>query len=1318
MKTRHKLLLAACAAVVISCVFPHQETSAIGLDIVEGQTYQGNVNQAVFSGYGAGYETYAGVHFNRRGDLKVLNNKFIENESSGTTIMGFVPGGGGAIYSNYGTVDINNSLFERNKSTGTATLDGGGALFLERTTSAIINETVFDGNSAGNDGGAIYAYSAQNLQIKNSEFNNNTANSHGGAINFDSVTKNSDTYNVDNTKFNNNSAEYGGAIAVQGSSSSPGRGISINNSKFNTNHSETRGGAIYASNDFEVDNSKFIGNTSGEGGAIYIINDGPNVISNTLFQNNQAETRGGAIQVTEGTVQINNSRFEGNESGTRGGAMSISVTQNNTSDAYPLKSVYIFNTDFVNNKSKQNSGGAIYVNVSQDKSIKGNKIVQITSNDGKTHEFTGNMHGTGEEQFNPESNAIYIDEGTVTLKTSGDGSKLLFNDGIAGSHSNLSADFAKSKAMVNVNGDVIFNNQVKNTGVTLQGGELTLNSAGNTYLPVDKDKMAPVPIMKNVDLVLESGTLNLQNDKLDTLELRHFNATNVDNGVRIALDADLSKGQSDLFNVAGDIKGNLDFDAEHFDINIIKGGTKSFQLFNRWSDLFTFNNNSLIQYNESEKYTFTIGEDGFINVKRDSSGGLSDAILAEGKREFRLNPAKDLTLSESLGAMGGEYLKVNLVEQDLNANKNSGIIVSDGQKLELVNLGNADGSKSAHDFVSETSGAVVDNSGELIIRNSYFKDNSTKADGGVVNNNKKASVNIVDSSFVNNKADGNGGAINNIGGNVKITASDKDVLFSGNTANGKANDIYMANNDDNMAVVTFDGSKTTTLNGGIAGNGTIVKNGSGTLALGGDNRGFNGDVVYNGGETRLLENAQYLSAVNTTFDNNGMLNLIDNKTDDHINFNNLNLKGNGRIGIDVDMKNGLNDTIAANTVTGDGKLIIDKVNILPDIHSTAKSLRFNIIQTDKDGKSPLFGKIGVNPNGGEAMGPIFKYGIGYDEATGQMLLVGKSGKNHTAYNPAVMAGSIGALAGGYLTQLNSYDMAFNNMDMFMLMSKEDRMVLKYGNKFAVSEGQIQAPVRTQYDQRGTWFKPYSSFEKVGLRNGPRVSNVGYGAFFGGDSELKELGHGFDGIFSVYAGYNGSHQSYFGNSIYQNGGHLGVSGMAYKGNFFTGLTANVGASSGEAHTMYGHENFTMLMAGIAAKAGYNWELADGKFIIQPNYLMSYSFINTFDYHNAAGISIDANPLNAIQLSPGIRFIGNFKNGWQPYAGLNIVWNILDDTKFKANDVSLPNLSVKPYFQYGIGLQKSIGERFTGFLQAMFRAGGRNGVGLQFGFRATL
>lgn len=45
----------------------------------------------------------------------------------------------------------------------------------------------------------------------------------------------------------------------------------------------------------------------------------------------------------------------------------------------------------------------------------------------------------------------------------------------------------------------------------------------------------------------------------------------------------------------------------------------------------------------------------------------------------------------------------------------------------------------------------------------------------------------------------------------------------------------------------------------------------------------------------------------------------------------------------------------------------------------------------------------------------------------------------------------------------------------------------------------------------------------------------------------------------------------------------------------------------------------------------------------------------------------------------------------------------------------SLSVKPYIQYGVGVQKRCGERFTGFFQAMFCNGGRNGVALSLGFR---
>ncbi|MBR1617761.1 hypothetical protein IJ670_06370 [bacterium] len=59
--------------------------------------------------------------------------------------------------------------------------------------------------------------------------------------------------------------------------------------------------------------------------------------------------------------------------------------------------------------------------------------------------------------------------------------------------------------------------------------------------------------------------------------------------------------------------------------------------------------------------------------------------------------------------------------------------------------------------------------------------------------------------------------------------------------------------------------------------------------------------------------------------------------------------------------------------------------------------------------------------------------------------------------------------------------------------------------------------------------------------------------------------------------------------------------------------------------------------------------------------------------------------------------------------------MDDTKFRANNVSLPEMSVKPFVKYGAGIRKSWDERFTGFFQTYITNGGRNGVGLQLGFQ---
>ena len=47
-----------------------------------------------------------------------------------------------------------------------------------------------------------------------------------------------------------------------------------------------------------------------------------------------------------------------------------------------------------------------------------------------------------------------------------------------------------------------------------------------------------------------------------------------------------------------------------------------------------------------------------------------------------------------------------------------------------------------------------------------------------------------------------------------------------------------------------------------------------------------------------------------------------------------------------------------------------------------------------------------------------------------------------------------------------------------------------------------------------------------------------------------------------------------------------------------------------------------------------------------------------------------------------------------------------------------MSIKPYVEYGVGVQKSWGQRFTAFFQTMIRNVGRTGIVLTAGFRWTL
>ena len=475
----------------------------------------------------------------------------------------------------------------------------------------------------------------------------------------------------------------------------------------------------------------------------------------------------------------------------------------------------------------------------------------------------------------------------------------------------------------------------------------------------------------------------------------------------------------------------------------------------------------------------------------------------------------------------------------------------------------------------------------------------------------------------------------------------------------------------------------------------------------------------------------------------GTLSMVNNQVG-VASLNNVTLSGNTNFVADVDLANEQMDRITANTYgTHNGNLNVVGMNLLSDatkdvteIYFAEQGLKNNVVNG-----MPKTGEYNLPSTAQTTFyTPIYKYNAIYDNrddggyfmfTKGDKILTANGGGGTTitptgnpsdAFNPSVLAPSVASQAGANATMNQTFNYAFQNSDNFMAIPYLERVAIKTSNRYALSPtgdatdvGTFSPLFNAQNETSSAWVKPYASFENIPLKNGPKVSNITYGTLVGFDTPIKSIKHGWDRAWTGYIGYNGASQRFSGVDATQNGGLVGGTLTLYKGNFFNATTVSTGAIVGDNRTMYGTDNYTMLMAGVGNKTGYNFEFKEGKIIIQPSMLLSYTFVNTFDYTNAAGVKIKNDPLHAIQIAPGVKFIANTKNGWQPYIGVNMIWNLLDKSKVSANDVRLPEMSIKPYVQYGVGVQKRFKDRYMAFGQAMIQNGGRNGISLTAGFR---
>ncbi len=295
-------------------------------------------------------------------------------------------GYGGLVYSETGTVTLNNTTIENqravyggavcaltvsisnnsvlNDNGDTATNANGGAVYVLSGGTLTVNTSTFTGNKTSSRGGAIFV-NASTVTITDALFESNTANLNGGAVNFE----NDCTSTITSSTFDSNSGQFGGAIRGYGT-------LRISTSYFYGNNASYNGGSVYFSQygsgngNFEVSTSMFRGNitgggasSGGKGGALYLEVDYAKIDSCTFDSNSGvggSNVQGGAVyldtsnSVSSLTNWIDNSTFVGNRA--------INGTSDSTGGAlYVNGTLRIRSTAFTHNNVADTKGGGVFL---------------------------------------------------------------------------------------------------------------------------------------------------------------------------------------------------------------------------------------------------------------------------------------------------------------------------------------------------------------------------------------------------------------------------------------------------------------------------------------------------------------------------------------------------------------------------------------------------------------------------------------------------------------------------------------------------------------------------------------------------------------------------------------------------------------------------------------------------------------------------------------------------------------------------------------------------------------------------------------------
>ena len=726
------------------------EIDNYGISITKTTIINGNGHTIDANGHGSIFVVKDSSVTLTLNDLTLINANPV-SDSSG------IVSNGGAVYFDGSTLIVNNVNFKNN-----TVYKYGGAIYT--TGTCIVDSSVFDGNDVqlrsqniDNGGAAIYADNGASLLISNSQIINNHKNmvirdNNVGDL-VDGVVVATGYTKISKSYFRNNSGCYGGAVTSLGYTNAGKNQIIIENSVFDSNRAFQGAAVNVIGSTFKISGTNFTNNKGvgyGSGnpnvGALLTWYSCEGTISDCNFINNTADN-GAAYRLGDdnkgvSSASVDSCTFINNTASNQGGA----VYEGGTTGKATLD---IKNSIFTNNSAKK-EGSAIYsgytLNIDDDTTFTNNMVYMY---------YTGTLNIGEIKTFTDLQKAINMVEGDIYLSSN--------------------VTMLASEADNFVNGIVV--DHLVN--LKCDGFTINANNLGRIFnVTSTADKLN----IYNANLI--NGNADIGGAIYNTGSVYAFNTAFKDNTAATMGGAVFNKG---TLTIQKCIVDNNDITKRTSSASEDYGGAAIYNWYD--STLFIKNStisNNLKNYKNGDYVVGAVTSLGKTKISENSyfvnnSGRWGGAITTSGSslpgKKVNELSISDSTFSKNGGLYGagifieGSEFTITSCVFDSNTAFGKGDMTPNDNNGAAIVVTNTDkaitGTISKTKFTNNKAqygGAIDICAGTIKIINSKFINNSADVEGGAIdinaaNGNPK--VTISSSNFINNSAPV-GGAICNV----------------------------------------------------------------------------------------------------------------------------------------------------------------------------------------------------------------------------------------------------------------------------------------------------------------------------------------------------------------------------------------------------------------------------------------------------------------------------------------------------------------------------------------------------------------------------